>query len=58
MPSLLRIEASAQLEDRSLTRHLTEIFAKRFRTDAPDTKVIVRDVGMNPIPAIDHQFIH
>lgn len=58
MPTLLRIDASAQLEERSLTRHLTELFTQTFLAQAPDTKVITRDVGLNPIPAIDHKFIH
>ena len=58
MPTLLRIDASAQLEERSLTRHLTGLFTRNFLEQAPDTKVITRDVGLNPIPAIDHKFIH
>lgn len=58
MTTLLRIDASAQLEDRSLTRQLTEIFTKAFLNTAPETKVITRDVGREPIPAIDHRFIH
>ena len=58
MPTLLRIDASAQLEERSLTRHLTEIFTSTFLANAPETKVITRDVGLNPIPAIDQEFIH
>lgn len=58
MPTLLRIDASAQLEERSLTRHLTGLFTQKFLAQAPDTKVINRDVGLNPIPAIDHKFIH
>lgn len=58
MPTLLRIDASAQLEERSLTRHLTGLFTQDFLALAPDTKVITRDVGLNPIPAIDHRFIH
>ncbi len=58
MPTLLRIDASAQLEERSLTRHLTGLFTQNFLAQAPDTKVITRDVGLNPIPAIDHKFIH
>ncbi|MDF9304580.1 NAD(P)H-dependent oxidoreductase [Tritonibacter mobilis] len=58
MPTLLRIDASAQLEERSLTRHLTDVFTKEFLAKAPDTKVITRDVGREPIPAIDHKFIH
>ncbi len=58
MPTLLRIDASAQLEERSLTRHLTGLFMQYFLAQVPDTKVITRDVGLNPIPAIDHKFIH
>ncbi len=58
MTTLLRIDASAQLEERSLTRHLTGLFTRSFLTEAPETKVITRDVGLNPIPAIDHKFIH
>ncbi|MDV4146327.1 MULTISPECIES: FMN-dependent NADH-azoreductase [Shimia] len=58
MPTLLRIDASAQLEERSLTRHLTGLFTQNFLAQAPETKVITRDVGLNPIPAIDHKFIH
>lgn len=58
MPTLLRIDASAQLEDRSLTRHLTSLFTQSFLAEAPETKVITRDVGLSPIPAIDHKFIH
>ena len=58
MPTLLRIDASAQLEERSLTRHLTGLFTQTFQAQAPDTKVITRDVGLNPIPAIDYKFIH
>lgn len=58
MPTLLRIDASAQLEDRSLTRRLTGLFTRSFLAEAPDTKVITRDVGLKPVPAIDHRFIH
>lgn len=58
MTTLLRIDASAQLEERSLTRHLTKLFTRTFLAKAPETRVITRDVGLNPIPAIDHKFIH
>lgn len=58
MPTLLRIDASAQLEERSLTRHLTGLFTHTFLANAPETQVITRDVGLHPIPAIDHEFIH
>ncbi|WP_114286685.1 FMN-dependent NADH-azoreductase [Candidatus Halocynthiibacter alkanivorans] len=58
MATLLRIDASAQLEDRSLTRKLTGLFAEHFLKGAPGTEVIVRDVGHSPVPPIDHRFIH
>lgn len=57
MPTLLRIDASAQLEERSLTRNLTGIFTDTFLANAPESHVITRDVGLNPIPAIDQEFI-
>lgn len=58
MTTLLRIDASAQLEDRSLTRRLTGLFTEAFLAAAPEARVILRDVGRRPIPAIDHRFIH
>ncbi len=58
MTTLLRIDASAQLEDRSLTRMLTTLFTTEFLAANPDAKVITRDIGKDPIPAIDHRFIH
>lgn len=58
MTTLLRIDASAQQEDRSLTRMLTQLFTTEFLNANPDAQVIDRDIGRNPVPAIDHQFIH
>lgn len=58
MTTLLRIDASAQLEDRSLTRMLTTRFTTEFLAANPDAKVITRDIGQDPVPAIDHRFIH
>ena len=58
MTTLLRIDASAQLEDRSLTRKLTTLFTTEFHAANPSAKVITRDVGHDPVPAIDHRFIH
>ncbi|GLT08330.1 FMN-dependent NADH-azoreductase [Sulfitobacter porphyrae] len=58
MTTLLRIDASAQLEDRSLTRMLTGLFTSEFLTANPDARVITRDIGQDPVPAIDHRFIH
>ncbi len=58
MTTLLRIDASAQQQDRSLTRMLTTLFTTEFLHANPDAKVIVRDIGQDPVPAIDHRFIH
>ncbi|MFN7003618.1 MAG: FMN-dependent NADH-azoreductase [Roseinatronobacter sp.] len=58
MTTLLRIDASAQMEDRSLTRKLTTLFTTEFLEADPGAKVITRDVGQEPVPAIDHRFIH
>lgn len=58
MSTLLKIDASAQLQDRSLTRKLTALFERTFLGVAPDTRVISRDVGQTPPPFIDHRFIH
>lgn len=58
MTTLLRIDASAQQQDRSLTRMLTTLFTTELLQTNPDTKVITRDIGQDPIPAIDHRFIH
>ena len=48
MTTLLRIDASAQLEDRSLTRMLTTLFTTEFLAANPDAKVITRDIGQDP----------
>lgn len=58
MATLLRIDASAQLEGRSLTRKLTGLFIETFLAAVPGTRVITRDLGREPVPAIDHRFIH
>lgn len=58
MTTLLRIDASAQLEDRSLTRMLTTLFTNELLQVNKNAKVITRDIGQHPIPAIDHRYIH
>ncbi len=58
MTVLLRIDASAQLEDRSLTRQLTSLFQRTFQEESPDTTVIARDVGQMPPPFVSGRFIH
>ncbi|RJL19333.1 FMN-dependent NADH-azoreductase [Paracoccus siganidrum] len=58
MTTLLRIDSSAQLEDRSLTRRLTALFTAEFLEANPEARVVSRDVGKDPLPPIDHRFIH
>lgn len=58
MATLLRIDTSAQLDDRSLTRKLTGLFVDEFLKAAPGTETIVRNIGHVPVPPIDHRFIH
>lgn len=58
MTTMLHIDSSAQLHDRSLTRRLTSLFTQRFLDLAPQTRLLRRDIGQEPIPAIDHRFIH
>ncbi|MBB3034625.1 FMN-dependent NADH-azoreductase [Alteriqipengyuania lutimaris] len=58
MLTLLKIDASAQLEDRSLTRQLTTLFADTLREEASQVRMIARDVGRAPPPFVDHRFIH
>lgn len=58
MTTLLRIDSSAQLEDRSLTRRLTNLFIEEYRRQAPSARIVTRDVGRFPVPPIDHRFIH
>lgn len=57
MTTLLRIDSSAQLASRSLTRRLTGLFVDEFRRIDPASRVTIRDVGQEPVPAIDHRFI-
>ncbi len=58
MATLLKIDASAQLRERSHTHQLTELFTRTFLDAAPRTQVIERDVGQSPPPFVDHRFIH
>lgn len=58
MTTMLRIDASAQQQDRSLTRMLTNLFTTELLHANPNANVIVRDVGRDPVPVIDHRFIH
>ena len=55
--TLLHIDASAQTEERSHTRKLTNSFVERWTRVRPQDRVIRRDVGRSPIPAIDQDWI-
>ena len=55
--TLLHIDASAQLEERSHSRKLTRSFVDRWTRLRPNDCVIRRDVGRSPIPAIDQDWI-
>lgn len=55
--TLLHIDASAQIEERSHTRKLTNAFIDRWTSIRPQDRIIRRDVGRSPIPAIDQHWI-
>ena len=55
--TLLHIDASAQLEERSHTRKLTSSFVERWMSQRPQDRVIRRDIGRSPVPAIDQNWI-
>jgi FMN-dependent NADH-azoreductase len=56
MQTLLVINSSARLT-RSVTRQLTDRFTKAWLAHQPDGEVIQRDVGQNPVPAINEAWI-
>ena len=58
MTTILKIDASAQMEDRSLTRQLTNLFVQTFLEGEPDGRILRRDVGHTPPSFVDQQFIH
>jgi FMN-dependent NADH-azoreductase len=56
MTTLLQIDSSARTP-RSHTRRLTRSFVQEWLARAPETRVIYRDLGCNPPPAITEQWI-
>ncbi len=56
MKTLLVIDASGRVT-RSITRSLTNRFATAWSKANPDGKVIRRDVGSNPPPAVNESWI-
>ena len=55
--TLLHIDASGQLHARSHTRKMTRSFIEHWTKRRPKDRIIRRDVGRSPIPAIDHGWI-
>lgn len=56
MTTILRIDASPRRE-RSLTRRLADDFMAAWQARHPGDRVIIRDVGMSPPPAITEAWI-
>ena len=51
MTTLLHIDASARR--RSISREVSDEFARAWRAEHPDGDYLYRDVAMNPVPFID-----
>lgn len=56
MPTLLRLDASANTSS-SLTRALADRFVCEWRALRPDDRLIRRDVGARPPPALSQAFL-
>ena len=56
MTTILRIDSSARTS-RSLTRQLADTFVSTWLAQSPDSRVIVRDVGQTPPPALSEDWI-
>jgi FMN-dependent NADH-azoreductase len=54
--TVLLVQASARVS-RSLTRALAAAFEERWREAHPEDRIIVRDVGLSPPPAISEAWI-
>ncbi len=57
MTTLLHINSSAQLSQRSYTRMLGQRFMQRWQAAEPDVTIIDRDVAADPIPVVDRGWI-
>lgn len=57
MTNILKIDASAQSEERSLSRSLTKLFIEEFVKHEPEARIVTRDVGRSPPPFVDGAFI-
>lgn len=56
MTTILQIDASARVS-RSLSRQLSRRFVEAWTAERPDDRIIRRDVGANPPPAISEAWI-
>ncbi len=56
MKTILRIDASARTK-RSLTRDLSQRFIDEWQKQRPADKVVHRDIGLNPPPAVSEDWI-
>ncbi|MBV7257607.1 NAD(P)H-dependent oxidoreductase [Pacificimonas sp. WHA3] len=57
MTTLLNVNASAQTEERSITRRLTQNFIDSFVSVCPAAQVVERDLGRCPPPFVNAKFI-
>lgn len=55
--NLLHINSSARTSERSLTRALGATFLRAYRELQPGIKIVSRDVGAEPVPPIDENWI-
>ena len=55
--NVLHINSSARTSERSLTRALGATFLRALRELEPGIKVVSRDVGAEPVPPIDENWI-
>jgi len=55
--NVLHINSSARTSDRSLTRALGTTFLKAWKALEPGVKVVTRDVGADPVPPVDEDWI-
>jgi len=55
--TLLHIESSAQVAQRSITRRLGSRFLAEWRALQPDTEVIRRDLAADPVGPVDAEWI-
>jgi len=56
MITILRIDVSARKE-RSLTRGLSRHFIDEWLKQRPSDKIVQRDIGLNPPPAVSEDWI-